>query len=133
MQNSKFFLEVTFKHVNRYVHGLNNHFGHLSFASYSSPNHHDILITISHYPIVILLAQIYRVQSINYEVLVSIYCTSHQLYTDIYVVNPTNYQNKYTTIQCIKMKCRHFGLSMFWPVDVSIIISHHSIWSQKIQ
>ena len=32
---------------------------------------------------------------------------------DIYVVHPKNYENKYTTIQCIKLYSPRFGLSTF--------------------
>ena len=58
---------------------------------------------------------------INYKVMVTdISSTSHQsyIYRDIYAVHPKNYENKYTTKQCTKLDCRHFGLSMFWSVDV---------------
>ena len=33
-------------------------------------------------------------------------------YTDIYEVRPTNYENKYTTIECTHMECRYFGQSI---------------------
>ena len=33
--------------------------------------------------------------------------------TDIYVVHPKNYENKYTTIQCTNLYCPRFGLSTF--------------------
>ena len=71
----------------------------------------------------ILLVLLCRVNPNIYKVVgTDIYSTSHQSYicTDIYVVHPKNYENKYPTIQCTKLYCPHFGLSMFWFVDVLV-------------
>ena len=72
----------------------------------------------------ILLLLICRVTPIMIKLRVLIYkvhTTSHtyvRIY--LYVVHPKNYENKYTTIQCIKLHCPRFGLSTFWCVDVLV-------------
>ena len=71
--------------------------------------------------VLILLVLVCRIQRNNHKVMVTdISSTSHQSYIcrDIYAVHPKNYENKYTTTQCTKLDCRHFGLSTFWSVDV---------------
>ena len=71
--------------------------------------------------VLILLVLVCRIQSNNHKVMVTdISSISHQSYIcrDIYAVHPKNYENKHTTTQCTKLDCRHFGLSMFWSVDV---------------
>ena len=72
----------------------------------------------------ILLVLICRVTPNDYiklwVLIYKVHPTSHT-YVRIYMqVHPKNYENKYTTIQCIKLYCPGFGLSTFWFVDVLV-------------
>ena len=71
--------------------------------------------------VLILLVLVCRIQCNDHKVVViDISSTSHQsdICRSIYAVPPKNYENKYTTTQCTKLDCWHFGLSTLWSVDV---------------
>ena len=125
-------------------------------VSHSISNHCDILITVRHYHIVNMVGidssirlmcihfvycqsqkVILRIITEDYAIMgTAIYSATYQLYIMYGYIwkRPTNYENKYTTIECTNMECRHFGLSTFWFVDALVCrrFGLSTFWSAKV-